>query len=217
MKVLQQLKYPTVVLGLCLLMFFTGCSDQPGPVGPDQDLQEFSQLPAKQSPSVVAGGPAPTMSAARFEIRFMQNMIDHHMMAIMMSSVCTTKTVHPELDSLCHAIITAQMMEMEEMQMWLQDWYGITYEPEIMPGDMQMMDRLASLSGEEFEVMFMEMMIRHHSKAVREGLHCIDRAYHAELIELCQNMVASQTEEIQLMAGWLCKWYDICKYEDLTM
>jgi uncharacterized protein (DUF305 family) len=48
------------------------------------------------------------------------------------------------------------------MQARLQNWYGITHDPRMKPGDMKMMERMLALTGQEFEVTFMEMMIRHH-------------------------------------------------------
>jgi uncharacterized protein (DUF305 family) len=103
------------------------------------------------------------------------------------------------------------MAEIEEMQAWLQDWYGIAYEPAMKPGDEKMMERLASLSGAEFEILFMEMMIKHHEKAIKEGRHCLDKAYHAELRELCENIVRTQSAEIAQMQTWLCQWYGECR------
>lgn len=155
-------------------------------------------------------GPAPTPSAANYEIKFMENMIDHHAMAVAMGQVCLQKAVHEELRSLCQNIITSQSAQIAQMQSWLQAWYGISYQPEMKPGDQHMMDRLASLSGAEFEIAFMEMMIKHHEKAVREGRQCMAKAYHAELRALCENIVATQSAEIALMQSWLCDWYGEC-------
>ena len=75
---------------------------------------------------------------------------------------------------------------------------------------MQQMEKMAA-SPTEFEVAFMEMMVKHHAKAVKEGEHCLEKAYHDELKALCQNIVETQTEEIALMESWLCEWYGICK------
>ena len=87
----------------------------------------------------------------------------------------------------------------------------ITYEPVMKPGDEQMMERLASLSGAEFEIAFMEMMIKHHEKAIKEGRHCLDKAYHPELRELCENIIRTQSAEIAQMQTWLCQWYGECR------
>jgi uncharacterized protein (DUF305 family) len=156
-------------------------------------------------------GPAPTPSAANFEIKFMEDMIDHHAMAVAMGQICLQKAVHEELRTLCQNIISSQSAQIAEMQSWLQAWYGISYQPEMKPGDQHMMDRLAALSGAEFEVAFMEMMIKHHEKALKEGRQCLDKAFHAELRTLCENIVTTQSAEITQMQTWLCQWYGECR------
>ena len=35
--------------------------------------------------------------------------------------------------------------------------------------------------------------------------------HHEELRELCENIIATQTAEIELMQSWLCHWYGICE------
>jgi len=165
-----------------------------------------SALPA------VADAPASTRSAARYEVRFMTEMIDHHAMAVMMAEICLEKAVHEELRAMCQDIVTSQTEEIELMQSWLQDWYGVSHEPEMSPGAQKQMEQMASLSPEEFEIEFMKSMIRHHWKAVVRGAQCTERAYHPELIALCEEMVMAQTQEIQQMQEWLCSWYGVCNY-----
>lgn len=153
--------------------------------------------------------PAPEATAAKYEIRFMEDMIDHHAMAVMTAEMCLDKAVHPELRTLCETIIATQTQEIEMMQSWLSSWYGITYMPEMtMTGQMK---KLASLSGAEFEIEFMQMMIRHHLGAIREASHCVERAYHADLQSLCEDIITAQAAEIEMMREWLCEWYGICR------
>lgn len=152
---------------------------------------------------------APTQRASKFEVRFMTGMIDHHAMAIMTAEMCLEKAVHPELRAMCEGIIAAQSAEIATMQFWLEDWYGVTYAPDASMGGG--MERLSRLSGDEFEVAFMEMMIRHHRQAVGEASMCVDAAYHPELIDLCESIIAAQTAEIREMQAWLCEWYGVCR------
>ena len=156
-------------------------------------------------------GPAPDRQTAKYEIDFMEDMIDHHAMAVQMANICVEKAIHEDLRALCENIVTTQSQEIAEMQSWLSGWYGITYSPQIKPGDMRMMERLASLSGAEFEIEFMEMMIKHHLKAIREASKCVERVYHEELREMCENIITSQAAEIEQMRTWLCQWYGICR------
>ena len=161
---------------------------------------------------VRAAAPAPDTATAKYEVRFMTNMIDHHTMAIMMAEVCVTKAIHEDLRELCRNIIETQSQERAMMQSWLQQWYGVSYSPEMKPGMMNQIEKLSQLSGAEFEIEFMKNMIRHHYQAVIEGAHCMERAYHEELKTLCENIVQSQTQEIQTMRTWLCQWYSICNW-----
>lgn len=149
-------------------------------------------------------------AAARFEIRFLTNMIDHHHMAVMMAELCEGRVIHPELEELCDSIMAAQTQEIAEMQAWLKDWYGITYAPQMSRKDMREMAKLEALSGAQFEVHFMMMMIEHHEKAIREAKRCDRRASHEELLAMCEAIVASQGQEIAEMQEWLCSWYWIC-------
>lgn len=160
--------------------------------------------------ATTTSAPAPSAAAANYEQKFMTGMIDHHAMAIEMAEICLTKAVHEELRQLCESIIAAQSREIRQMQRWLQDWYGISYEPEMSKSGERELARLSALSGAEFEIAFMEMMIRHHQAAVREGQACIDRAYHRQLIQLCENIIATQSAEIAQMQEWLCAWYGRC-------
>lgn len=113
--------------------------------------------------------------------------------------------------ALSRNVIAAQSADIEEMQSWLRDWYGISYELRMTPGDQQMLDRLSSLSGAEFEITFMEMLIKHHEKAIKEAQQCLAKAWHAELRQLCQNIIDAQSAEITQLRSWLCEWYGRCK------
>ena len=135
-------------------------------------------------------------------------MIDHHYMAVVMAQECVDKAVHPELAAMCEDIITVQNQEIEQMQTWLQEWYGITYEPQLSTGDMASMQRLDQFTGAEYEIRFMQSMIRHHWAAVREAETCLDRAEHQDLLQLCQNIKTVQLSEIAQMQIWLEEWYD---------
>jgi uncharacterized protein (DUF305 family) len=152
-----------------------------------------------------ASEPAPSERTARYEVRFMTGMIDHHAMAVMMGEMCQERAVHGELLDTCQEIVTSQTEEIQTMQGWLADWYAISHSPEM---DMGSMDRLHRLAGEDFEIAFMRMMIRHHWQAVRESEQCLDRAFHPELRNLCQDIITAQLAEIEQMQTWLEAWYD---------
>jgi uncharacterized protein (DUF305 family) len=163
-------------------------------------------------PAAQANAPAPTEAAAKYEVRFMEGMIEHHMMAVHMSETCLARAIHPELKSLCSQIISTQQAEIQQMQAWLAMWYGIPSHMHPMnPGHHKRMEKLASLTGAQFEIEFMQQMIRHHRGAIVEASQCLKRAYHDELLDMCAGIIETQLAEIRLMQSWLCSWYGICR------
>lgn len=160
--------------------------------------------------SALASGPAPDPNQARFEVHFMQKMIDHHTMAIEMSEVCLERAIHDPLRSMCEKMIMDQMQEIEKMQTWLMNWYGVSYSPQMDQQDQQKVMKLMNYEGETFEIRFMQMMIQHHKKAIRMSETCLEKAYHPRLLNLCGKMIETQSQEIAQMRTWLCEWYDRC-------
>ena len=62
--------------------------------------------------------------AKNFDQAFIEEMIPHHQMAVMMAQHLLSNAVHPEMKKLAQAIIQAQTKEINEMQGWYQQWYG---------------------------------------------------------------------------------------------
>lgn len=161
----------------------------------------------------VADEPARSEAKAEYEIEVMKFFIDHHTMAMEMAEMCVAKAVHEDLRDLCKEIIESQREEVNSLGTWLTRWYGIEHEPEMTSGDMRVLEKLAALSGEPFEIEFMKEMSRHHATGVAKGKECVKRVEHDELRSLCHNVVGVQAKEIRIMKRWLCKWYDICDFE----
>ena len=67
-----------------------------------------------------------------------------------MAQMCTEKAVHPELASMCESVVASRSAQIQQMQGWLQDWYGVSHEPQT--SGMGTMHRLMVLKGETFEV-----------------------------------------------------------------
>src|SRR3989344_2214979 len=63
-------------------------------------------------------------SVAEFDREFMEQMIPHHEMAIMMAQMLAAATERPEMQQLADNIMTSQAREIEMMMSWLKSWYG---------------------------------------------------------------------------------------------
>lgn len=177
-------------------------------------------------PAVLADQPVEGR-AGRSEARFLEGMIDHHQMALDMAADCLDKAQTTEVTTLCQAIIDAQRAEIELMQDWLLNWYGIQYTPVSMtdmltpsqtpstemhhggahstapvtdpPMTMGMFAGLNRLEGIDYEIAWLESMIDHHDDAVHMSRRALRSAEHGALRELAQAIIDAQTAEIDSM------------------
>ena len=74
------------------------------------------------------------LNGEEFEKAFLQQMIMHHAMAVMMAQPIPEKAVHDELKATGQSIISSQTAEIEQMRGWLKDWYGIDAPMPMMDG-----------------------------------------------------------------------------------
>jgi len=61
-------------------------------------------------------------NAADFDREFVEEMIPHHQMAVMMANMLKNGTTRPEMKKLADDIITVQTNEIDQMRNWLQNW-----------------------------------------------------------------------------------------------
>jgi uncharacterized protein (DUF305 family) len=60
---------------------------------------------------------------------------------------------------------------------------------------------------EPFDQQFIDRMIPHHAMAIRSAQHMISDSPRPEMRELAGDIVASQSEQIDLMRAWREEWY----------
>ena len=61
-------------------------------------------------------------NATDFDRAFIEGMIPHHQMAVMMATMLKNGTQRPEMKKLADDIIDAQTKEINEMRQWYKDW-----------------------------------------------------------------------------------------------
>lgn len=62
-------------------------------------------------------------NATDFDKAFIEEMIPHHQLAIMMANMLQSGTNRPEMLQLAKNIIESQSSEIEQMQSWYENWY----------------------------------------------------------------------------------------------
>lgn len=62
-------------------------------------------------------------AAPVFDKEFIEQMIPHHQMGVMMARMVLSRSDRPEIEDLARAIITTQTAEIEQMRDWYQIWF----------------------------------------------------------------------------------------------
>lgn len=75
------------------------------------------------------------------------------------------------------------------------------------PGKDPMVAHIAPLSGSEFEIAFLSMMIHHHEGGAKMAKMVPEKAKSEELKKMAARMETDQQKEIEQMTGWLKEWH----------
>jgi uncharacterized protein (DUF305 family) len=156
-----------------------------------------------------------------FDLRFIDGMILHHEGAIAMAEDAQANSERAEIQALAEEIISAQELEIAQMQQWRQEWYPAVAETpmmyhaeanHMMPMSPEMaaamrMDVDLGPADEAFDLRFLEAMIVHHEGAVEMAEQVLERGDRPELLALAEAVIATQQQEIDLMREWQTTWY----------
>jgi uncharacterized protein (DUF305 family) len=145
------------------------------------------------------------------EQHFLAMMIPHHEDAVAMADLALERAQRPELKKLATAIKTAQTQEINQMRDWYQQWYGTKAEnfgqPMMMRSRHMRMDLNALKNAKDFDREFILQMIPHHQMAIMMSSRLTNVNERPEIKMLTQNIVKSQSEEIDQMQAWYKSWY----------
>jgi uncharacterized protein (DUF305 family) len=178
---------------------------QPG--APGQATREITASEAARMPQ-------PEHTAA--DVRFMQGMIGHHAQALEMTDLLNTRTKSDDMRKLALRIEVSQRDEIKRMQEWLRARGEALPDPHahhahdaaLMPGMLTAaeMQRLAAASGQAFDRLFLELMIKHHEGAlvmVRELFASPGAAQDGDVFAFASDVDADQRMEIVRMSAML--------------
>jgi uncharacterized protein (DUF305 family) len=132
------------------------------------------------------------------EPEFLEEMIPHHQEGIdTAKEVIARGGSTAEIKALAEGIVTAQEIEIADMNTWYLAWYGKTYENTGVYEPM--MRDLSKLSGADLDKQFLEDMIGHHMGAIMMARSVQTYIEHPEVTGLTKSIVDTQSKEIDLM------------------
>lgn len=156
-----------------------------------------------------------TYSGEEYDRYFIATMLEHHQGAIDMAELAVTNAGHQELKDMADAIVTAQSNEIDQMKTWQKEWgYSASYgEQMIDHSGMNMMDDMVAMmnelegkTGDDFDKLFLSLMIEHHKGAIDMARPGLKNAYHQEIKDLAGAVVNEQSAEIEQMKTWQKEW-----------
>ena len=160
------------------------------------------------------------------DVTFATEMVQHHAQALSMVDLTMGRELAPEVQTLAEDIRAAQAPEIESMTDWLTAWgedvpetvrdhanaghdmegmddgdMGQAEVPGMMSADD--MATLADASDEDFQDLWLEMMVEHHQGAIQMAETEEADGQYAPAVELARNIQESQTAEIEKMQALL--------------
>ena len=146
------------------------------------------------------------------DVSFAQDMIPHHRQATEMADMAESRTQNSDVRELASKITAAQQPEIDLMSGWLTSWDEEVPEQgdhmghsSGMPGMMSSED-MAGLEGssdDDFDQMFLTMMIEHHEGAIEMAKTEEDKGEFTDAIELARRIQKDQAAEIRTMEAML--------------
>lgn len=166
------------------------------------------------------------------DVGFCQDMAMHHLQGIQMANIARDRSTDPEVRQLAFDIASTQLEQVGRMKGWLMLWneheqnvsgvymawmnaagvhgHGAT-TPEagkpLMPGmaTTEELTKLRGLSGRDFDVYFLQLMLRHHLGGAPMAEYASTAGGQSVVRTLADNMLKSQTAETELMKDYLAK------------
>ncbi len=150
------------------------------------------------------------------ERAFLVEMVPHHQSAVDMATLALVRTERPEIRSLARDIIAAQEAEIGQMRTWHREWFGeeLTTGDDAGNGSMDGMGHggagmsdLEALTGDEFDLAFLSMMIPHHASAIMMAESVMMSSPREQVVILAEEIISTQAAEIGQMQRWRAAWF----------
>lgn len=200
-----------------------GCGTTGG-AGPSETGPRIVQpgAPGEDGQVIAAGETVDTsFPHTEADVAFMQGMIHHHAQAVVMTELAREHAGSIEVRRLALRIELSQIDEIALMRQWLEErgesvptvsmehlHHLSGDEREFMPGMLthEQLQSLEGARGEEFDRLFLELMIQHHGGAlimVADLFATDGAAYEEEIHQFASHVEADQSIEIRRMLAML--------------
>lgn len=177
---------PTLALATLLL---AGCSFRPAEnTGPSA---ASAVAPAATSPGQAGEG----------DRAFIDGMVPHHEMALMMADEAQYEAKRQELKDFAVQVKGDQRAEILEMKGWRKAWFGSDETPPMDHGAMKPLPK-----GAAYDAAWAREMIVHHQGAIDMAKVALTKAQRAEVKAMAQRIIDAQLAEQVKLEAWAKAW-----------
>lgn len=143
---------------------------------------------------------------------FVTGMTAHHKDAIVMGEIARKRAQRPQIRRLAGDIIAAQNDEISTLASIRDELHSTgahgDADMSMLEGDAHMdMDPRELRTAKPFDRAFIDMMVPHHEGAIAMAEELLDKGEHPALREMAQDIIRTQSAEIDRMRGWRKAWY----------
>lgn len=194
------------------LVALTGCSGSPAPapqadsggpvIVPGRPGEEAKTISPEEAATSVPSAP---VNAA--DVKYVQDMVVHHRQAIDMAVLAPTRARAAKVKAIASRIKDSQEPEIAYLVSWLQGegqkvpeaHHGAAHEGMAGMASPEEMAALKAASGEAFDRLFLDLMIKHHQGAVEMSTKVLIDGSQRAIQELANDVGAGQAAEIGRM------------------
>ncbi|SDN31880.1 Uncharacterized conserved protein, DUF305 family [Lentzea albidocapillata subsp. violacea] len=174
----------------------------------------------------LARSSSPDNAPTAVDIGFNQDMSWHHLQAVQMANLVPSRSDDTDVRQIAFDIGSTQLEQIGRMKGWLNMWGELEQAPagqlmtwmnadhhhsasgvdgRRMPGmaTSQELARLRGLSGKEFDVLFLQLMTRHHEGGGAMSRYAAGKAAVPVVQNLANSMVISQDAEVLTLKAML--------------
>lgn len=148
------------------------------------------------------GDPPSTIHDSQ-DVIFAQQMIPHHQQAVDMAGMVPSRTSNDKLQIAAIHIETDQRAEISLLTDFLRQWGEPSHLPESMMMDGMVdpatMSRLQTLTGTDFDTLWITSMIGHHQGAIRMAQAELAHGQSPDAMKTAQLMITAQKREISVL------------------
>lgn len=158
-------------------------------------------------------------------VRFARDMSYHHQQAVEMALLLRDRTEDPELRQILIDMALTQQAQIGQMTGWLETWslpiagpeppmtgqmlqhgHAMDMTPEMMGIQPQTeVNKIGTLPVPEAEVLFLQLMIKHHRGAIVMAESVLEQTQRAPVVRLAEGVIAAQQSEIAMMQQLLAQ------------